>query len=179
MRPWTLQTDSPDGEWRLSNGSATILQFNQRVDAGVVESLLLGMTDAGVPFGYSEGLKEIYFTYLLNNRGEYEAGRVRLSCDASGDVLDTTFAHELGHHLDAIEKLSERPKVVEEHETTKTLRAPAGGSSRKDIEEYVAIGFELYYFGKRGTKSRLKKENPKLYNVIKHLHRKYNKEALV
>jgi hypothetical protein len=173
LRPWTLQTDSSDGEWRLSNGSATLLQFNQRVDVGVVESLLGRMTDAGVPFAYSEGLREIYFTYLLNNRGEYEAGRVILSCDAAGDVLDTTFAHELGHHLDVIEELSNRPKVMIEHETTKTLKAPAGGSSKKDIEEYVAIGFEFYYFGKRGTKSRLKRENPKLYNIIDHLHRKY------
>lgn len=172
MRPWTLHKDSSDGDWRLLNGSATLLQFDQRVDASVVESLIGRMTDARVPFAYSEGLREVYFTYLPNRRGDYEPGHVRLSCDASGGVLDTTFAHELGHHLDEIEKLSTRRKVVEEHET-KTLEAPAGGSSRKDIEEYVAIGFELYYFGKRGIKTRLKKENPKLYNVIHHLHRKY------
>jgi hypothetical protein len=165
--------DSSDGDWRLLNGSATLLQFGQRVDPGVVESLLRNLTDAGVPFAYSEGLQEVYFTYLPNRRGDYEPGHVRLSCDASGGVLDTTFAHELGHHLDAIEKLSTRRRVVEEHETTKTLEAPAGGSSMKNIEEYVAIGFELYYFGKRGTKSRLKRENPKLFNVIQHLHQKY------
>ncbi len=176
MRPWTLQTDSSDGEWRLLNSSATLLQFSQRVDVSVVECLLGRMTAAGVPFAFSEGLQGIYFTYLQTNRGEYEEGHVRLSCDASGDVLDTTFVHELGHHLDALESISKRPKVVQEHESTKTLNAPAGGSSRKDIEEYVAIGFELFYFGKRGTRTLLRTENPKLYNVISNLHRKYLKK---
>lgn len=171
MRPWALQIESPDGEWRLSNQSATLLQFSQRVNVSV-DSLLRCMDDASVPFGFTEGLREIYFTYLPSSRGDYEAGHVRLSCDAGSKVLDTTLVHELGHHLDVIEGISTRLKVVQEYMMTRKLVAPAGGTS-DDCEEYVAIGFELFYFGKRGTKTRLKKENPKLYNVIRYLHDKY------
>jgi hypothetical protein len=129
------------------------------------------MTDAGVPFAYSEGLREIYFTYLPSNRGDYEAGYIRLSCDASSSVVDTTLAHELGHHLYNIESISNRINVSSEYQDS-NLKAPAGGTSY-DCEEYVAIGFELFYFGERGVKSCLRKENPKLYNVIDNIHRKY------
>lgn len=172
MRPWALiKTGLRDGEWRLFNGSATILNFNQRVSLEIVEELMRRMNDAKVPFEYTEGLKEIYFTFLPEHRGDYEDGHIRLSCDDELHVLQTTLVHELGHHLDEIKHISNRPKIIDESKKC-LLVAPEGGKSY-NTEEYIAIGFELFYFGKRGSKEKLKQENPKLYNIIKHLHKTY------
>lgn len=169
MRLWNaIQAED---NWRLLNSSATVLHFNRRIDISVIESLMQKMHNASVPISFTEGVKEIYFTYLTDNRGDYEDGHIRLSCENIDGTLDTTLVHELAHHLDEKEKLSNKKKIKEEFKIN-LLHAPAGGKSNT-CEEYVAIGFEIYYFGKRGSKFKLKKENPKLYNIINHLHLKY------
>lgn len=133
-----------------------------------------------VPIAYTEGLKEIYFTLLPSyskgrvTSGDYDAiGKIRLSCDTtSRDSFDRNLIHELAHHVDEMEGISDRESIIEEKRTS--ARHIPDAYARKDVSEYVAVGFEIYYFGTRTQRGELRRQNPKLYNVIRYIHRKYS-----
>ncbi len=174
-----LEEKNTSGHLHLGNTSATILQFERRIDIDLVlAGLLYRLNQAKVPFSYTEYLREIYFTFLPNKRGDYEPGYIRLSsCMDDLNVLATTMVHELGHHIDELEGIYKRPKLIEEFKNKK-IKTEATNLISEDIHEYIAIGFELFYFGKHGAKQKMKQENYKLYNCIKYLHYKYTKNKL-
>jgi hypothetical protein len=161
------------GHLHLGNTSATIIQFERRIDQEeVLKQLLNNLNNANVPFSYTENLREIYFTYLPTKGGDYEPGYIRISCAKDEmESIDTIFVHELGHHMDEVEGISKRKKLIEEFENISNIY------KLENIHEYIATGFELFYFKKNGTKINLKKHHPKLFNCIKYLHSKYTKKG--
>ena len=130
------------------------------------------MEELRVPFAYTDELDEIYFTILHRNHGDYLPSRVRLSCSRQSlDCLESTFVHELGHHIDNVEDISERDSIIEEKRTS--ARYMSDTYARSGVGEYVAVGFEVYYVGTREQRRRMRGLNPRLYNVISYVHRKY------
>lgn len=175
-RHWAISDGPEDATLLLRNGSGTIIRFSQRIDPDGVDDLMKDMRDAGVPFAFTKGLREIYFTVLRSLDGEticgdYIDGRIRLSCGRHSIPLHHILIHELGHHVDEIEGISDRPKVIGE----KRYRAHMLGKDQatEDVGEYIAIGFEVFYFGGRGARAHLSRTNPHLYNVLRYMHRKY------
>jgi hypothetical protein len=174
-RPWAISDGPEDATLLLRNSSSTLIRFSQNVSPDV-ERLMHDMKLADVPFSFTEGLSEIYFTVLKQVDGEivagdYIDGRIRLSCGRHQIPLHHVLVHELGHHVDEIEGISSRPKVMDE----KRRRAHRLGRDQatEDVAEYIAIGFEVFYFGGRGAKAQLMRDNPRLYNVLRYIHRKY------
>ena len=87
-----------------------------------------------------------------------------------------TMIHELGHHVDKLEKISDNKSILGEHQKKKRQEP-----HKDDPCEYIAYGFERFYLsGKRkegyfkGGSKKFKRENPELYNTIETLHEKYS-----
>jgi hypothetical protein len=76
--------------------------------------------------------------------------------------------------MDDRELISLRDNIIKE----KKLKVKYVNDSyaRKNVGEYVAVGFEIFYCGTKKEKRSLKKHNPKLYGVISRLHRKYKRK---
>jgi hypothetical protein len=131
------------------------------------------MEEARIPFSYTEGVEQIYFTLLRGRtHGDYSDGTIRLSCGhESRDTYASTLVHELAHHLDEEEDISGRDSIIIEKRSQ--ARHLSDNYAQKNIGEYVAVGFEVYYFGSRDEKIRMRRKNPRLWNVIKYIHRKY------
>lgn len=141
--------------------------------------ILSTLEEVGVPISFTDGLKEIYFTLLRGDEdykqvyGDYKDGVIRLSVDPeSREELVETFVHELGHHMDERYDISARKKIVEEKK--KASRLMPDSYARKDVDEYVACGFEVYYFGSRRQRGDFRRNNPKLYNAIRYLERNHD-----
>ncbi len=79
--------------------------------------------------------------------------------------------HELAHHVDEEEGISDRPGLLEEKK--KKARYLPDSYAKKNLLEYVAVGFEVYYCGTREEKRKMKRCNRKLYSIIQYIHRKY------
>lgn len=173
MESWNVITcKDPDGDFVLLNKSRTLIRFSLRVQPDIAV-LMSEMEEAGVPFTFTEGVKKIYFTHLPDGtHGDYNSGNIRLSCGhISRETYASTLVHELAHHLDEEEDISGRESIIVEKR--KKARFMTDKYARKNIGEYIAVGFEVYYFGTRIERAKMRKRNPRLYNVIKYLHRKY------
>jgi hypothetical protein len=48
------------------------------------------------------------------------------------------------------------------------------GYAKKDVGEYLACGFEVFYCGAKKVKDKMKKMNPHLYRTIKVLDREFS-----
>ncbi len=179
MNTWPFTIDSMGGQFggpygNLMNRWSTILRFSRRANADDALLLFDRMDELGVPFSYADELEEIYFTILPGKHGQYSPCEIQLSVTRDSRLaLDRTLIHELGHHLDNVEDISERPSVIrEKREGAKTMLDPYANTS---VSEYVAVGFEVYYVGTRVERARMRRHNPKLYRIIADIHRKYSK----
>ena len=171
MSEWPFTIGDASG--CLSNRWSTELRFSRRA---VVDTLALfdRMEELGVPFAYADELEEVYFTLLPGKHGDYFPCKIRLSTSRDSlSMLDRTFIHELGHHIDNVEELSERPSLVEEKRTQAKFMSDT--YARTDVGEYVAVGFEVYYLGTRRERAQMREMNPKLYRTVADMHRKYRK----
>lgn len=131
------------------------------------------MDELGVPFGYTKGLQEIYFTRLRSLAGDYVDRHIRISVDQrTMEIVDKVIVHELAHHLDDQVGLSQNKKLVKE-KNQKGKYMP-DGYARKDVGEYLACGFEIFYCGDKKTRDRMKEKNPVLYETILSVHRKFS-----
>lgn len=174
MESWNVvDCNDPEGDYVLLNKSRTIVRFSKRFPDVDILGLMSKMEESNVPFSYTEELKEIYFTLLPGKtHGDYINGRIRLSCGhASSDIQPVTLVHELAHHIDELEDISGRESVAIEKKNKANMLQDK--YAQKNISEYVAIGFEVYYFGDKKARAEMKKNNPKLWNTIKNLHSKY------
>lgn len=160
-------------EYELLNGSSTAVRCSKSVKLDI--SKLLGrMEELGVPAAYTVGLDEIYFTRLRGTHGDYLDCKIRLSTDQKTmELIDKVFIHELGHHVDDMEDVTSSDELQEEKKK-KSQHMP-DGYARKNVSEYFAVGFEVYYCGSVKEKKGMKKKNPVLFRTISRLHRRFKK----
>jgi len=157
-------------EYELLNGSSTLIKCSPKSNPDI-SWLMSRMEELGVPPAYSHNLEEIYFTRLVDD-GDYSNGRIRISVySRSWVVADKILVHELAHHVDDIENLTDNDMLLKEKK--KKVKYMPDGYARKNVGEYLACGFEVYYCGTEKQKKTMKKKNPVLYKTIEKIHDKY------
>lgn len=130
------------------------------------------MERIGVPPAFTENLEVIEITILKGLLGDYLNGRLRLSSTAEARKnLGKVFVHELGHHIDDEEEISEDEKIKQEKK--KAAKFMSDAYAKKSVGEYVAVGFEVYYYGTKEEKAKMKKKNPVLYRKIASIHEQF------
>ena len=172
MDSWNAIAGQDGREYVLLNKNRTLIRLSERVSVDI-GAFMHRLEAAGVPLSFADGLKEIYFTYLRANRAQYLDGVVEIcSTETNLDKVCSSFVHELGHHIDELNGVSDRKKIIEEKRKYSHLMPDS--YARKNVDEYVACGFEVYYFGTRKERGDFRRSNPKLYNAIRYLDRKYS-----
>lgn len=174
MDSWNVITCSDSrGSFILLNSSRTFIRLSKRAADVDLALLMVRMEEAGVPIAYTRQVKEIYFTVMRSRvHGDYSDDIVRLSCASDSlRMFERILLHELAHHLDKIEDLSGHEGILEEK--MKRARFMPDRYARSSVDEYIAIGFETFYFGFAEDKKRLRKHNPRLYALIQKMHKKY------
>jgi hypothetical protein len=133
------------------------------------------MEELGVPIAYTEDLEEIYFTKLPGgDHGDYVGGRIRMSADKkTREIMDKVFVHEIAHHMDDQEDVTSDETLNEERKLK--AKHMSDTYAKKNVSEYLAVGFEVYYLGSREEKAKMKKMNPRLYKTIASLHRRFSR----
>ena len=141
------------------------------------------MEEIEFPVSYTDGLDEIYFTYLNKGlEGDYYSHdrKVRVGCNKKFvDRLHQIFVHEVGHHVDEREGFSDLQMLKDEYDTSSITSTwdfdlhfqeePGGLDGDGRYAEYFALGFELFYSHSCG----LNKTNyPVLYCLIEEHHKR-------
>lgn len=178
MENWNL-TSCPTDEGQLifKNRSRTLIRLSERVSVDVID-LVAKMEGLGVPFAYTDHVKEIYFTLLIKNHGYHDSGKIQISfTEHARPILDRILVHELAHNVDWHEGISEEPAILEEKR--KRARFFSDKYARTSVAEYVAVGFEVFYCGSELERERMRKLNPRLYSAISQCHRKYQSRSSV
>lgn len=169
---WNIEED--DSGVYLMSSSKTRIKRNKRVSFDYVQ-IMVRLEEASVPLGYTRDLKEINFTYLPGEcEGSYRNCQLNICCKTTSlENMEKNVIHELGHHVDYLEGLSDRVDIV--REWTRASSSIDDSYSWESPEEYVAVGFEIYYFGSDIEKRKLKKHNSMLFRTINDMHMKYSK----
>lgn len=171
MESWNVVSTTNPREFLLLNGSGTVFKMAGRVTVDLGK-MLSRMEESKVPLKYTEFLEEVYFCHLRNVDGDYIDSKMRL-CGTKDyeDMLPQIFVHELGHHVDDREDISGLESIIaEQKEGWRTL---GDTYARKNVMEYVSVGFEVFYFGSKKRKTKMKSCNPQLYKAISSAHKKY------
>lgn len=162
-------------EYSLNNGKKsdrTRLSLSPKSNPPI-NYLMKRMRDANVPIGYTIGLKEIYFTRLHGTHGDYTFSKIRLSTDIrSWEISHVVLVHELAHHLDEILEITKDDRLRKEKK--ENAQHMPDGYAKTNFGEYLACGFEIFYFGAKKEKDKMKQKNPRLYRTIETLHRKFS-----
>jgi hypothetical protein len=173
MESWNVQQIG-DREFLLLNKTQTLITLAKQVQTVHLASVLSRLEELKVPLSYSEGISEIRFTRLRGvDEGWYQDSQIMLHAytRSSVDQLVRTLVHELGHHVDSHEGMSEQDWVLKE----KKERADHlfNNYAKKNVCEYIASGFEVFYCGTKDERERMKKMNPFLFGIIRMVHKKY------
>lgn len=142
------------------------------------------MEEIDFPISYTDGIKEIYFTNLKGSLyGDYtpSTSSIRLSCSRKHiGMIHNTFIHEVGHHVDEIEGCSDTMSLIKEHDFPMGLmqtcmelnfeQKPKGLYGEYGVNEYFALGFELYYSHELGREKCRK--HTTLNEMINELHKR-------
>jgi len=164
-----------DKEYQLLNSSLTSIKFSNasKFDLAL---LMSKMEERGVPLSYTSELTEIKFTQLRNgDHGDYLNGVIRLSSDkTTQSLMDKIFVHELAHHVDCTNNITDDDSILREKK--KKSKYMKDKYARKDVFEYFAVGFEVFYCGTDEEKRFMKKKNPILFSVISKLHKEHCKK---
>lgn len=106
--------------------------------------------------------------------GDYCDGRIRLSCSSFyWEEIVRTLIHEIGHHVDDMEDISSEENLQEEFDQVgKTMFYQVG---RKNVGEYLAVGFEIFYSGNKAEKRLLKDKHPALWKAVGKVHRRFRR----
>ena len=75
------------------------------------------------------------------------------------------------NHVDTMEAISDDPNIIEEKRTHGKFMPDKYAMTNE--KEYVAEGFELFYFGNKEEKKQMKINNKYLYGRIMKAHKKY------
>jgi hypothetical protein len=171
VESWNVvKCPTEEGEYILKNPSRTLIRFSERAQLDI-HVLFDALEKLNVPFAFTNKVKEIYFT-LMEDHGDHLDGKIRVSYTTDArEILPRILVHELAHNIDDNEGISERDDITKE----KRLKARylPDRYARKNVMEYVAVGFETYYCGTPEQKKKMKRCNKKLFGVIRYLHRKY------
>lgn len=177
MEAWTVTPCPTDeGDYILQNRSRTLIRLSTRANVDVAR-VLSEIEELGVPFSYTDKLKEIYFTILPSSEthvfhGDHKDGKIRVSVASEArELLVRTLVHELAHDIDDHEGISDSDEII--REKRKCARLLPDPHARKSVGEYVAIGFETYYCGTRAERSTLRLCCPRLHAAVRRVHRKY------
>ena len=157
-------------EYCLRNPSRTLVRVNRRADVDLSWFFSV-LEDIGLPIAFTRELEEINFTWIKKQGGDYLDGKIRVTPITDQALMAKIFVHELGHHVDEQEALFERDSLIEEKKDRGHLMDDK--YAQKNMFEYIACGFEVFYCGTPLERKRMKKNNPKLWNVISWIHRKY------
>lgn len=172
MESWNVDPTDDEREYVLRSPTQTVFSFSKRIRFDV-SLLLCEMELHGVPLGYTRGLRRVRLT-VLRDLGTYLNNVINLNVTpyvGPPSSVCQTFVHELGHHVDELEAISDDPRVIrEKRHGWKHLPDPY---SRKNVVEYVGVGFETFYFGTDEQKRSMRKRNKVLYSRISQAHRKY------
>jgi len=137
--------------------------------------LMSRMEELEIPVAYSNGLEELYFTKLKGDHGEYQAGKIRIACDAKTEgIMDKVFIHELAHHVDDQEDVTSNDRLI--YEKKYCAKYMIDVYARRNIYEYFAVGFEVYYLGAPAERKKMRRYNPHLYRTITKLHRQFSRK---
>lgn len=170
---WNLEI-SGDGVFLL-NPDHTEVKYSPSLRYFTMTGLLSDMEYAGVPHSYMRGVHTLSITRLnRGDLGQYSDGHIQLSLFKSSPIpLGQVLVHELAHHLDDQEAVTASDDLIKEARLHGVSMARTTNTSAKkiDAEEYLAYGFEIFYFGDR----KLLKKHPVLLKKISALHRKYSK----
>jgi hypothetical protein len=168
-----------DRNYVLLNEDETEVRLSKRVPQLVLAEMLSQLEEKSVPIGYTRDLESIYFTLLppvsgALIMGDYFGNNIRLSYHVMNrNSIARTFIHELGHHVDDMEAISEEFHISHERKNKKKFMK---NEAAKDSDsEYVAVGFEIFYFGSDKEKKLLKRHNRKLFDAISDVHEKYKR----
>lgn len=187
---WNVQhCEDCDNGFTLLNSSKTPIVFSARIVNVDIAQILSEIEMTGIPIACSEGLKEIYFTilkedslerdpnYKLFTYGDYDNEdlviRVSWGLEERKQVVETII-HEIGHHVDGIELISDYDDFISEcKEKSKYLPKRFRPHPLKDPCEYFAMGFEAFYVGTKEEKKLIRLNNPILWKSLLKINRKY------
>ena len=183
MRSWNAIQHANKLIWL--KGSGTTIRLLTNISLGVITSLLSKMEERCFPISYTDGLAEIYFTYLKYGlEGDYNSYdcKVRIGCNKKFlDRVHQIFVHEVGHHIDEQEGFSDLQMLKDEYDTHPGVLSaslgvcfdndPAGLEGDGRYSEYFALGFELFHSHDCGLN---KLSYPVLHAII-HEHYKNTK----
>ena len=173
MDGWNV-TPERENRYIIMNEDETVLRISKRVPNIAVPQLLSEMEELHVPIAFTRELKEIYITVLPNVYGDYFSDKIRLSYSAEGrKILGRTLIHELGHHIDVIEGISDEPNILKERKNKSRFIEDIDARRRDD--EYVAVGFETFYLGTSEEKAKMRRHNRQLFEAIARVHRRYRR----
>lgn len=173
MERWNVvPTDDPLEPYLLCNTTQTAITYS-RTTRFDVSDLLCAMEERGVPLGFTRGLREIRFT-RMRDYGTYLNGVLKLDVGryvGSSVHVCQTFVHEIGHHVDELEAISDDPRVIrEKRHGWRHLPDPY---AEKNVGEYVGVGFETFYYGKPDERREMRERCRFLHLRIAQAHRKY------
>lgn len=165
--------DNGSREFLLIHSSTAIrLSPSSKPD---ITKLMSEMEEADVPISYTNELEEIYFTKIPGgNHGDYCSDRIRLAADKkTREILGKVLVHELAHHVDDQEDICSDDRLMKEKK--KKAKYMSDTYAKRNVGEYFAVGFEVYYFGTDKEKRQMKKKNPYLHRTIEAIHKKYSR----
>lgn len=171
---WTVIDCYERGKCRYLLWNGTYVPINYCLRAKVdFKGMIKKMNEMHVPIGYTHGIKEIYFTSIQDAAGDILDGKIRLSYGQDHwDQLPSALIHELGHHVDDREHLSSDPDIISEKGSKSKFMADQ--YAKKNVGEYVAVGFETYYFGTADAVAKMRRHNRVLFEKIQAIHERYS-----
>jgi len=184
QKTWRL---FPKGERSFILRSDTTVSVRSKSLIPAVKGLFEMLDATGVPELMSTGLSRIYFSQICSYFGEDVYGfwrgaprsDISVQIDEHGDVPRNrsrvssnvvrpihTLVHELGHHIDYRDGLTSRHIVEEKVRVSHRFHRHA----TKNVAEYIAFGFENFYFENIMSKSKMRTLMPRLFKLISQTH---------
>lgn len=178
MEHWKVVARQKRSPLWLLNRNRTAVYVSPRATKFDLDEFLTRLEKVKFPLKYTRRLHTINFTILPGTRtfGQYEDGEVWVDVRKKHRMktLVETFVHEIAHHLDFDDGLSDGLGRERCYRAVHIHRV-----ARDSNEEYFARGFERYYSTDKRDRKDLKLFNPRLYKRIHWLHRKYRSKPRV
>ena len=171
MSSWNI-IDNCDGTFTLLNDTQTLVRKHKQISTEKIIEIFTKMEELDVPISYSDGVEEIYFTYLkygLSGDYSYWIDSIRISCNNGIDPC-STLIHELGHHMDFRNDLADKDVIKEEWIRLSGSFERENVSIKHDGDEYFAECFEKYYTNRK----KIKNDHPVLFKYMKKIHNKFS-----
>lgn len=162
-----------DADYFLLNKTKTLVKVHGGARNFDMGEVLAELEEIGFPLQFTEGIRIINFTYIRrkNYLGQYGDDEVEVDikkCRSLDDIV-SSFVHEVGHHVDSEEDMSDG-LAPERRKHAKKVMDPYAG---KDDSEYFARGFEWFYTGGPNCRRAIRRGCKQLYRRILRLHKTF------